>query len=125
MKLQGFQVDVLLWKVLLLGGLVVGLTGCRIVSTVRHVQERPQRNWFTSTVYLRGTVGDQAPLLDAQLYELQDSTGRIWVLSRAAPLQSGKPVFIKGQIRYQAIEIAGQNLGDVYIEEEQRLDPES
>lgn len=106
---------------LLLG---LGLTGCQITATVGQVQERPQRNWFTKTVYLRGTVGDQAPLLDATLYELQDRTGKIWVLSRAEPLQPGEQVFIKGTVRYQEIEIAGQNLGDVYIEEEQRLDPE-
>lgn len=113
-----------LWLGVLL--LLMGLPGCRMVSTVRQVQERPQRNWFTATVYLQGTVGDQAPLLDAQLYELQDSTGRIWVLSRTEPpLQSGEMVLIKGKVRYQDIEIAGQNLGDVYIEEEQRLEPES
>lgn len=105
--------------------LLIGLSGCRIVSTVRQVQENPRPNWFTSTVYLRGTVSDRAPLLDAHLYELQDRTGKIWVLSRAAPLQPGSQVLIKGQVRYQEIEIAGQNLGDVYIEEEQRLDPES
>lgn len=122
MKLQVFRVDVLRLGVFLL---LTGLAGCRMVSTVRQVQEHPQRNWLTSTVYLQGTVGDQAPLLEAQLYELQDNTGKIWVLSRAAPRQPGEQIFIKGKVRYQAIEIAGQNLGDVYIEEEQQLEPES
>jgi hypothetical protein len=122
MKRQGFQVGVLRWSVFVL---LTGLTGCRMVSTVQQVQENPQRNWFTATVYLQGTVGDRAPLLEAQLYELQDSTGKIWVLSRAKPLPSGKQVLIKGQVRYQAIEIGGQNFGDVYIEEEEQLEPES
>ncbi|NJO79674.1 MAG: hypothetical protein HC827_14960 [Cyanobacteria bacterium RM1_2_2] len=126
MKLRGFQINVLrLGGVLLLGGLLSGLGGCRMVSTVRQVQEQPQRNWFTSTVYLRGTVGDRAPLIEAQLYELEDSTGKIWVLSRTQPPEPGEQVLIKGQVRYQVIEIAGQNLGDVYIEEEQQLEPES
>lgn len=120
MKLQVFRVGALCLSLLLSGP-----TGCRMVTTVQQVQDNPQRNWFTATVYLQGTVGDQAPLLEAQLYELQDSTGKIWVLSHARPPQSGEQILIKGQVRYQAIEIAGQNFGDVYIEEEQQLEPES
>lgn len=100
------------------------LTGCRSITTVQNVQENPQRNWFTATVYLQGTVGDRAPLLDGQLYTLEDNTGSIWVLSPTKNLTSGKRILIKGQVRYQNIEIAGQDLGEVYIEEQQQLEPE-
>jgi hypothetical protein len=104
--------------------LFVLLTGCNRVTTVQDVQANPHRNWLTSTVRLQGTVGSQAPLIDARLYQLQDATGTIWVLSRKPPLQPGQQVLIQGQVRYQPIEIAGQDLGDVYIEEEQQLQPE-
>jgi hypothetical protein len=100
------------------------LTGCQRVTTVQNVQAHPHRNWFTETVYLQGTVGARAPLLKGQVYELQDQTGTVWVLSHMTQLQSGDRVLIKGRVRYQAIEIAGQNLGDVYIEEQQQLEPE-
>lgn len=100
------------------------LAGCQRVTTVQEVQAHPHRNWFNQIVYLQGTVGARAPLLKGQVYELQDQTGRIWVLSHMTQLKSGDRVLIKGRVRYQAIDIAGQNLGDVYIEEQQQLEPE-
>ncbi len=100
------------------------LSGCRHVSTIQSVQANPHRNWFNSTVYLQGTVSDQAPLVKGQLYELKDSTGRVWVLSPTSNLKLGDQIWIKGQVRYEVIEIAGQNLGEVYIEEQQQLPPD-
>lgn len=100
------------------------LSGCNRVTTVRNVQDHPHRNWLTSTVSLQGTVARQAPLLDAHLYQLQDATGKIWVLSRKPPLQPGQSIRIQGQVRYQPIEIGGQDLGEAYIEEQQQLQPD-
>lgn len=100
------------------------LTGCQGVTTVRNVQANPHRNWFTQTVYLQGTVGDRAPLLDGQLYQLKDSTGSIWVLSQTQGLDTGEQIRIRGRVRYQEIEVAGQDLGEVYIEEQQQLELE-
>lgn len=99
------------------------LTSCRSVTTVQNIQAHPQRNWLTSTVYIQGKVGDRAPLLSGQIYELEDHTGKIWVLSRAQPHPSGAQILIRGQVRYQGIDIAGQDFGEVYIEEEERLEP--
>jgi hypothetical protein len=113
-----------LWLALLLPALLLTVTGCSGITTVQNVQAHPHRNWFTSTVYLQGTVGKQAPLLKGQLYELKDATGKIWVLSSTQPLRVDSLIRIKGKVRYQKIEIAGQNLGEAYIEEQQRLAPE-
>lgn len=98
------------------------LSSCDRITTVRDVQDHPQRNWLTATVRLQGTVAKQAPLLDAHLYQLQDATGTIWVLSQKPPLPTGQQILIQGQVRYQPIEIGGQDLGDVYIEEQQQLE---
>jgi uncharacterized protein YdeI (BOF family) len=103
--------------------LLSGLSGCRNVTTIQSVQANPHRNWFNSTVYLQGTVSDRAPLLKGQLYELKDNTGKIWVLSPTNNLEPGDQIRIKGQVRYEAIEIADQNLGEVYIEEQQQFQP--
>lgn len=99
------------------------LTGCRSVTTVENVQRHPHRNWFTETVYLEGTIGQLAPLLDGQLYELKDGTGSIWVLSRTPNLRPGDQVLIKGRVRYQTIEIGNQDRSEVYIEEQHRQAP--
>jgi hypothetical protein len=99
------------------------LTACGRLTTVQNVREHPQRNWFTQTVRLQGTVGDRAPLLQGQVYELQDKTGKIWVLSPKANLQTGTAVLIQGEVRYEAIQVEDQNLGEVYIEEQQQMPP--
>ena len=101
----------------------LSLTACQPLTTVKNVEAHPYRNWFTATVYLQGTVGDRVPLLKGQVYQLQDQTGKIWVLSSKRDLQSGDLIRIKGLVRYEAIEIAGQDRGEVYIEEQQQLKP--
>lgn len=110
--------------------LLVGLSSCSGVTTVQDVRENPQRNWFTSTVYLRGQVSDRVPLINAQVYQLQDGTGKIWVLTNKASPKVGDRVYIKGQVRYEKILITGQDqdngqdFGEAYIEEQEQLDPD-
>lgn len=98
---------------------LTGLTACSPLVTVKSVQQQPQRNWLTETVKLRGQVGSLAPLLKGQVYELQDATGKIWVLSPSRQVTTGQQVLIRGRVRYEAIEVSGQDLGEVYIEEQQ------
>jgi hypothetical protein len=73
-------------------------------------------------VRLRGTVGDRAPLLNGQVYQLQDSTGEIWVLTSDTTLETGDQVVIRGRVRYQSISLAGREQGEFYIEELSQLD---
>ncbi|MCU0569220.1 MAG: hypothetical protein MUF49_21930 [Oculatellaceae cyanobacterium Prado106] len=110
----------------LLPGLLLGLVGCSSVSTVQDVQKHPHRNWFNSTVYLQGTVRDRAPLLDAQVYQLEDATGAIWVLTpNTTRPQVGDRISIKGQVQYESIPVGGLELGEAYIKEQEQLEPES
>ncbi|NJO42570.1 MAG: hypothetical protein HC769_11090 [Cyanobacteria bacterium CRU_2_1] len=99
--------------------LLMGMVGCG-VTTVRQVQEHPTRNWFNSTVQLKGTIGDRAPLIGAQVYQLQDETGTIWVLTTDTNLRSGERVVVQGKVLFQSIPIEGQEYGEVYIQELQR-----
>jgi hypothetical protein len=112
--------------------LLIGSTSCSGVSAVRDVHAHPHRNWLTSTVYLRGKVSDRVPLINAQVYHLQDSTGKIWVLTDKATPKTGDRVYIKGQVRYEKIPIEGQAKGqaeeqdysEAYIKEQEQLDPD-
>lgn len=104
--------------------LMTGLTSCSGVSAVRDVQTHPHRNWLTSTVYLKGQVSDRVPLINAQVYQLQDSTGKIWVLTRKSTPKVGDRVYIKGQVQYEKIPIDGQDFGEAYIKEQEQLDPD-
>lgn len=71
-----------------------------------------------ATVYLRGKVIRQVPLVDWRVYQLQDATGSIWILSKKTNLRPQEQVLIKGKVRHQSIPIAGKDFGEVYLEEE-------
>lgn len=101
--------------------IAVALASCSSMTTVQEVQQRPNRGWFGSTVQLQGQVGDRIPLIDAQVYELQDSTGKIWVLTTDRSLSTGEQVQIQGKIRIEPIPITDPEARDVYIEQQQLL----
>jgi hypothetical protein len=101
--------------------LLVGLTGCSllaqigvpVVRPIAQVQAEPQ---VGRTVHIEGTVVDRVPLINQQIYQLQDHSGKIWVLTNQTSLRTGDRVRVRGKVRFQSISIAGQELGEVYIE---------
>jgi uncharacterized protein YdeI (BOF family) len=70
-----------------------------------------------ATVYLKGTIGKRAPLLQGAVYELQDPTGSIWVRVQGTIPQSGANVTIKGTTRYQVIDQNGQSQKSLFIDQ--------
>ena len=94
----------------------------RKLTTVLELQEnRP----IDTTVYLKGKVISRVPLLGEQVYQLQDTTGMIWVLTKAAIPSRGDEVLIKGQLRYQKILLNGKDQGALYLELLEQLEPKS
>lgn len=109
--------------------LSVGLVSCGglPVSTINRIEaiggvnvvnirSLTQKQNKDSTVYLRGKVIRQVPLVDWRMYQLQDATGSIWVLTKKTDLKPTE-LLIKGKVRYQSIPIAGKDFGEVYVEE--------
>ncbi len=88
------------------------------VTNIRDL--KPQQN-NAAIVYLTGKVAKQVPLLEQRVYQLQDSTGTIWVLTNQTTPQPGDRVLIKTQVRYQSIPLAGKEFGEVYVEEQEQL----
>jgi hypothetical protein len=70
-----------------------------------------------STVYIQGKIEKHAPLLNKHVYQLNDSTGKILVLTNQKGLKVGSQIVMKGQLRYKSIPLAGQELGEAYLEE--------
>jgi len=73
-------------------------------------------------VYLQGQVANRAPFLEAGAYKLQDATGAIWVITNQTVPNVGDEVLIKGQLQFQSIPVSGQELGEVYVQQEQQLE---
>jgi hypothetical protein len=120
------------WRFSILLGLT-SLTGCARWSEaicvnglfpgrVRPIEQIQACSDTDYTVRLRGTVGDRAPVLNGQVYQLQDSTGEIWVLTSDITLKTGDQVVVRGRVRYQSISLAGREQGEFYVEELSQLE---
>lgn len=70
---------------------------------------------------LRGKVINRAPLLGKAVYEIQDPTGRIWVLTTEQSPKIGDEVVLKGKLLYRSIPLNGKEQGALYIEQQQEL----
>ena len=77
-----------------------------------------------ATVYLAGTVERHLPLVGQGLYQLMDASGTIWVLSPAPPPPVGDQVALRATIQYEQILLRGQDIGEYYAEELERLPSE-
>ena len=123
--------SIILYRLGLTLFLIAGLCSCgslnllglnasnfRFGSNVTPIREiKPQQNKQT-TVYIQGKVEKRVPLVKRWVYQINDSTGRIWVVTKQSSLKEGAEVVIKGKVRYQSIPLANQEFGEVYIEEE-------
>ena len=104
------------------GNIAHGISGInfRLGMNITNMRDlKPQDNQVT--VYLQGKVAHLVPLLKQRVYQLQDSTGKIWVLTNQSVIQQGDEVLVKGKVRYQSIPLAGKDFGEVYLEETEQL----
>lgn len=72
-----------------------------------------------ATVRLQGKVAAIVPLVDWQAYQLEDPTGKIWVLTNQANVQLADQVIVQGILRFHSIPVAGQDFGEAYVEQQQ------
>jgi uncharacterized protein YdeI (BOF family) len=81
---------------------------------IETIARQPQSD---QVIYLRGSIGRTVPLLQGTVYELQDATGRIWVLSRNQVPKTGTEVLIRGIVRQEAIP-AHLGAASIFIEQQ-------
>ncbi|MEA5533847.1 DNA-binding protein [Crocosphaera sp. XPORK-15E] len=114
--------------------LVGGLVGCTPLNylglaqtpltPIREIspQTNPQTTPEAGIIYIEGKVVDRAPFMESGSYQLQDATGTVWVLTNGDLPQTGQEIIIKGKVAYQSIPIGGQDVGELYIVEVEKLD---
>lgn len=89
-------------------------------TNISQILQTKPRN---TIVTLRGKVQAIAPLVSSSAYQLQDATGSIWVLTNnPKALKVGDIILMKGETRYEVILIAGQDQGEIYIQEQEILE---
>ena len=75
------------------------------------------------TVYLQGQVINIVPLSEPwQAYQIGDNSGTIWAITSLKGLKIKDKLLIKGNLRYQSIPVATEELGDFYVEEQERIE---
>jgi hypothetical protein len=89
------------------------------VTPISQILQHPK---VGSRVNVKGTVIQKAPFLESGAYQIQDETGKIWVM-RDLPLpNSGELIVIKGIVQYESIPIGKQDFGEVYLDEQKQLE---
>jgi hypothetical protein len=111
------------WQLGILTLGVAAIFGCDRGKSVMEIRQIKQ-NDRGSIVYIQGKVRSQAPFLGSTAYQLEDRTGKIWILSdRAIPTQ-GAEILVEGKVEYESILLGQQDFGELYILELKQLKSE-
>ena len=98
------------------------LIACQAPSTT--IQEISTQKTGKS-INLKGKVTHIAPFVANAAYQLEDPTGKVWVVTEQNLPQLGQQINIIGKIEYQSLPFAEQELGDFYIVELEQLESSS
>ena len=90
------------------------LTACTPV-TIARINQDPSR-FRNRTVHVDGTVVTSVGFLRTGGYQIDDGTGRIYVVSRSGVPSSGSRVSVTGRVMPGA-EVLGQALGTAIVEQ--------
>ena len=97
---------------------VLLLTACPSQTTISKINADPER-YRNKEVAIAGTVRDSYGALGQGAYEIDDGTGRLWVVTRRGVPARGARVGAKGHI-YNGFNFGGRNYGTVMEETDRR-----
>ena len=87
-----------LTRSLLIGLVVVGLSGCSRTIRISDLLDKPQE-YDGKTVQVEGTVTQSAGVLGSGAYEIDDGTGKIYVVARRWSAARGREDKSQGPLR--------------------------
>jgi len=99
---------------------VLLLTACPSQTTISKINADPAR-YRNKEVAIVGTVRDSYGALGQGAYEIDDGTGRLWVVTRRGVPSRGSRVGAKGRV-YNGFNFGGRNYGTVLEETDRRTD---
>ena len=107
----------ILFLSLILAG-VLSLTACPSKTTISKISQQPNR-YQDKQVGLIGTVTNSYGVLGNGVYELDDGTGRIWVVTTRGVPSRGSRIGVSGHV-YSGLEFRGRNYGLGMKEDDRR-----
>jgi hypothetical protein len=93
-------------------------TACPERQSINKILADPGR-FHNKDVGITGTVTDSYGALGAGAYELDDGTGKMWVVTRRGVPARGARVGAKGRV-YSGFNFSGRNFGTVLEESDRR-----
>lgn len=69
-------------------------------------------------VSVSGSVTKRVATLDGWLYQLQDSTGSLWVVTSQSEPVVGETATVSGTVKYEAVVVDEIDASEVYLEEQ-------
>ncbi|MFN2493172.1 MAG: hypothetical protein ABR501_09855 [Pyrinomonadaceae bacterium] len=93
---------------------VLLLTACPSQTTISKINADPGR-YRNKEVGIVGNVTDSYGVLGNGAYEIDDGTGRLWVVTRRGVPSRGSRVGAKGHV-YTGFQFGGRNFGTVLEE---------
>jgi hypothetical protein len=98
---------------------VLALTACPSQTTISRINADPAR-YRNKEVAIVGTVRESYGALGQGAYEIDDGTGRLWVVTRRGIPSRGARVGAKGHV-YTGFNFGGRNYGTVLEETDRRF----
>jgi hypothetical protein len=102
---------------LLVAGMLL-LTACPSQTTISKINADPGR-YRNKEVAIVGNVTDSYGVLGNGAYEIDDGTGRLWVVTRRGVPSRGARVGTKGHV-YNGFQFGGRTFGTVLEETDRR-----
>lgn len=99
-------------KSFFLSAIVAGavmLTACPSKTTISRINQDPGK-YQNKEIGLIGTVTDSYGVLGNGVYELDDGTGRIWIVTTRGVPARGSRVGVSGRV-YTGLQFGGRNYG--------------
>jgi len=93
----------------------LALTACPSRTTISKINQNPSR-YYDKEVGLVGRVTDSYGVLGNGIYELDDGTGRIWVMTTQGVPSKGARVGTSGHV-HTGVSFGGRTYGMVLQEE--------
>ena len=95
----------------------LALSACPSKTTVSKINQDPGR-YRNKDIGLIGTVTDSYGVMGNGVYELDDGTGRIWVVTQRGVPSRGARIAVSGRV-YTGLQYGGRNYG-LGLKEEHR-----
>lgn len=90
------------------------MTGCAPTVPIADISTQP----IGQSIQVRGKVVTVAPMINQSAYEIQDDRGSLWILSQKQPPKLETDVTVTGKVKFESIQVDGQELAERYLEEE-------